>query len=132
MAAVGLLITVIVCISVSFWMAFVDKEIKGWERVLLIGMFLGFCLFLCLSFLFYVDVAMEMPGWKQANPTIVNNELAKAEWMFILAIILLAAIPFFILIFRRESVVRWMKRARLSRISEVMETVFSKSWRLLS
>jgi len=102
---VELTITVILFVSINFLIAFADKEVKDWERTLfLIGMFLGFLLFLSLSFLFYVDATIEMPGWIQAHPTIVNNEVVTAEWMLILAVILLDAIAVFILILRRESI----------------------------
>jgi peptidoglycan/LPS O-acetylase OafA/YrhL len=107
---VELTITVILFVSINFLIAFADKEVKDWEKTLfLIGMFLGFLLFLSLSFLFYVDATIEMPGWKQANPTIINNELVTAQWMLILAVILLDAIAVFILILRRESIGNWMK-----------------------
>jgi peptidoglycan/LPS O-acetylase OafA/YrhL len=100
-----LTITVILFVSINFLIAFADKEVKDWERTLfLIGMFLGFLLFLSLSFLFYFDATIEMPGWIQAHQSIVNNEVVTSEWMLILAVILLDAIAVFILILRRESI----------------------------
>ena len=49
----GLLIAVVLFVSISFWIAFADKEVKSWERnLLLVGMISGLLLFLFLGFYF--------------------------------------------------------------------------------
>ena len=73
-------------------------------------MTLGLLLFLFLGFVFAIDVSISMPGWKEANPTAVNNLSVTADLMFIIAIILFAAILGLILTrSRRESIIEWMK-----------------------
>ena len=108
---IELLIAVNSFVSISFWIAFADKEVKSWEKtLLLVGMTLGLLLFLFLGFVFAIDVSISMPGWKEENPTAVNNLSVTADLMFIIAIILFAAILGLILTrSRRESIIEWMK-----------------------
>jgi hypothetical protein len=92
-ADVDLLATVILCVSVSLWVTFADKEAKGWERLLLlVGLAGGSLLFWFLSWSFKVDLDVS-PGWTQTNPTAAKNLSVSAEYMFIIGLILaLAAI----------------------------------------
>ena len=102
---IELLVAVVAMILFSFWIAFRDEEMKGWEkRLLLIVMFFGSLLFLYLSFACFFD-------WGNSQAAInAANLLVAAGWMLIIAVILLAAIPGFILIFRHESAVSSTKK----------------------
>jgi hypothetical protein len=104
---IELLITVVLYVSFSFWIALADKEMKGWEKRLLpVGMFLGSLLFLLLSYGLYFD-------WTNYGAVQgANNLLVGGECMIIIAAILFAAIPVFILILKREAVVTWFDRWR--------------------
>jgi hypothetical protein len=98
---VELLITVILCLSVSLWAAFVDKEAKRWEGVLvLVGLILGSLLF----FLSYL-VAITDLDWMtltQQTPATINNESIVIDCLVAITIILgLATIAVFGLILRR-------------------------------
>lgn len=108
---IGLLIAVVLFVSISFWIAFADREVKSWERnLLLVGMISGLLLFLFLGFIFALDLSMSMPGWRDANPTAVNNLSITTDLMLIIAAILFAGILGFILTRSRvRSIVDWMK-----------------------
>ncbi|MGD0978597.1 MAG: hypothetical protein ABR962_05580 [Candidatus Bathyarchaeia archaeon] len=98
---VELLITVILCLSVSLWAAFVDKEAKRGEGVLvLVGLILG-------SLLFFVSylVAITDLDWMtltQQTPATINSESIVIDCLVAITIILgLATIAVFGLILRR-------------------------------
>jgi len=87
-----LLATVILCVSVSLWVTFADKEAKDWERLLLLTGLIGgslFSWFLGWTF----TVALGSPGWRDTNPDAAQNLTVSAWYMFIIGLILaLAAI----------------------------------------
>jgi fatty acid desaturase len=98
---VALLITVILCLSVSFWAVFVDKEAERWEGVLvLVGLILG-----SLLFWFSYLVSKDNLDWMnriQATAATINNESIVIDCLSAITVILgLAAIAAFGLILRR-------------------------------
>lgn len=98
---VALLITVILCLSVSLWAAFVDKEAKRWEGVLvLVGLILGSLLFF-FSYLVSIINLNWMTLTEQTAATI-NNESIVIDCLVAITMILgLSAIAAFGLILRR-------------------------------
>ena len=101
---VALLITVILCLSVSLWAAFVDKEAKRWEGVLvLVGLILGSLLFL-LSY-FGASFDLDWMTMTQQTPATINNESIVEDCLLAITIILgLAAVAVFILVLRCEPI----------------------------
>ncbi|MGA2769131.1 MAG: hypothetical protein ABSF24_12570 [Candidatus Bathyarchaeia archaeon] len=98
-----LLITVILCLSVSLWAAFVDKEANRWEGVLVfVGLFFGSLLFLYsyVSESFSLDWMMMT----QQTPASINSVSIVVDCLLAITIILaLAAIAVFILVLRRRA-----------------------------
>jgi hypothetical protein len=88
---VGLLITVILCVSISFWLTFAGNEAQGWKRGawLFVGLICGAAWFLLLTLLAGLGAAGSS-GWLDANgytATIYNMSMA-VWFMFGIAIIL--------------------------------------------
>lgn len=101
-----LLLTVILCLSVSLWAAFVDKEAKRWEGVLvLVGLILGSLLFF---FSYFVSTTnLNWMNLTQQIPATINNESIVIDCQVAITIILgLAAIAVFGLILRRAGFYR--------------------------
>jgi len=98
---VELLITVILCLSLSLWAAFVDKEAKRWEGVLvLVGLILGSLLFFFSYWRAFSD--LHWMTLTQQTAATINNESIVIDCLVGITIILgLAAIAVFGLILRR-------------------------------
>jgi hypothetical protein len=98
---VALLITVILCLSVSLWAAFVDKEAQPLEGgLVLVGLILG-----SLLFWFSLLVSKDNLDWMiriQQTAATINNESIVIDCLVAITIILgLAAVAVFGLILRR-------------------------------
>jgi hypothetical protein len=88
---IGLLITVILCVSISFWLTFKGKEAHGWKKGawLFVGLICGSAVFLFLSFLvFLAEAGLDGPYWSQAYPTTFYNMSMAWHFLFAIAIIL--------------------------------------------
>lgn len=105
---VGLLITIILCASISFWMMFTDKEANNSKKALLVvGLICGSVVFGFLSFAVFVDGASLGPYWLQAYPAAFNNISMAWHFLFAIAVILgLAAILAVILILDKSEIER--------------------------
>lgn len=107
-ASVELLIIAVLYVSISLWIAFADKEVKSWERsLLLVGMICGLLLFLYLGLISWALSVFYFPD--AAPPALLNNLSATSDFMFIIAAVLFATILGFTLIPRRKSIIEWMK-----------------------
>ena len=97
---VGLLITVILSVSIGFWLTFTGKERQGWKKGawLFIGLICGSAAFLFLDFLFgFGEAGLEL--WLQVNgytATIANINMA--AW-FLFAITIILGIAAFLALF---------------------------------
>lgn len=93
---VGLLITVVLCVSISFWMTFADKKAKNWKKALLVvGLIYGSVVFFFLG----VRETFGLMGVKQGYPAAFNNLSVAGFFLVVIAAILgLAAILTVILI----------------------------------
>ena len=89
-ADVRLLITVVLCVSIGFWMSFADKEAKNWKRALLVvGLIFGSMVFL-FSTIFETFGLMVDQVW---YPAVYDNLIMAGDFLFAIAVILgLAAI----------------------------------------
>jgi len=98
---VQLLIAVILCLSVSLWAVFGDKEAGRWEGVLvLVGLIFGSLLF---WFSYIVSTSdLEWMNLTQQTSATINNESIVIDCLSAITVILgLAAIAVFGLILRR-------------------------------
>jgi hypothetical protein len=102
---VELLVTVILCLSVVLWSAFMDKEAKRWEGVLvLVGLILGSLLFFLSCFRAYSDLIWMNLTYQTAAT--INNESIVVDCLLAITIILgLAAIAVF-------GIILWRARER--------------------
>jgi hypothetical protein len=92
---VGLLITVVLCVSISLWATFADKEAKNWigKALFVFGLICSSVLFWFLSWL-----PVGLIGPYQGYPAAFDNVSTAGHFMLLLALILgLAAILAFIL-----------------------------------
>lgn len=92
---VGLLVTVVLCVSISFWVTFAGKA-KHWKRgaLLFVGLICASGMFFLLSFL-----GVGLMGFEVSYPAAYDNIYLAGRFMLVIAIILgLAAILAFILI----------------------------------
>ena len=108
---VGLLITVILCVSISFWVTFAGKEAKNWKEGawLFVGLICGSAIFFFLAA--SETFALVGPPEGQESATF-NNLVLAGDFLGIIAVILgLAAILAFILIL--DSILVAEARARL-------------------
>jgi len=108
-ADVGLLITVILCVSFSFWFTFTGKEEENWEKgVLVVGLFFASVVFGFSG----VGETFGLMGVEMSYPAAFNNLSIAGDFLLIIAAILgLAAIIAFILLLVSLDVAR--ARARL-------------------
>jgi hypothetical protein len=86
---VGLLVTVVLCVSISFWVTFAG-EAKDWKRgaLLFAGLICASGMFFLLSFL-----GMGLVGFEISYPAAYNNIYLAGRFMLVIAIILgLAAV----------------------------------------
>jgi hypothetical protein len=112
---VGLLITVILCVSISFWVTFTGKEAKGWKKGawLFVGLLCGAATFLFLGLLVgFAEAGLDGPYWLQAYPTTFHNMFIAAWFLFAIAIMLGIA-AFLALILIVDSLEAGEARARL-------------------
>jgi uncharacterized membrane protein len=93
---VGLLVTVVLCVSIGFWMSFADKEAKNWKRALLVvGLIFGSVVFLFLG----VGETFGLMGVELSYPATFNNLSMAGDFLLAIAAILgLGAVLAFILI----------------------------------
>ena len=93
--AAGVLITVVLCVSVSLWVILIDKKAKQWEKTLLI---LGIILASFVFFLFGVWTSISSQWWQNnaGNSTVAKNLSVVADYLFATAVILACA---FVLVF---------------------------------
>ncbi len=109
-ASLGLLVIAMLYVSISAWIRFGDKEVKDWERFLLLsGMVVGLVLALFLSFVAWGQSAFVFPNIREMYPMLFNNLSETTDYMLVIAAILFAAIVSFTLIPRRKSIIEWMK-----------------------
>lgn len=111
----GLLITVILCVFISFWVTFAGQEAKGWKKGawLFVGLICGSVMFGFLSLLvFFAEAGLDGPYWSQAYPaTFYDMSMA---WHFLFAIaIILAVAAFLALILILDSLEAAEARAHL-------------------
>jgi heme/copper-type cytochrome/quinol oxidase subunit 3 len=107
-----LLITVILCVSLSLWVTLTERKVKEWQRILFLA---GLACAGMFSFYYYlavgVDLASSSPGWQQANPTAVQNLNVTTWCLFIMTVILASsAILVFILILWPANKVESLRR----------------------
>lgn len=115
---VELLITVILCVSVSLWVTLTDKKAKEWQRILLFAGLVFAAMFFFMNAL-GVGVGLESssPGWRQANPTAVENLNVTWNYLFAITVILaLAAIPVFIVILWPSNKIENLRSCRLGNL----------------
>ena len=94
---VGLLITVVLCISIGFWISFADREAKNWKEGawLIVGLIFGSAVF----FLLGVGETIGLMGVELSYPATFNNLSIAGDFLGAIAAILgLAAVLAFILI----------------------------------
>ena len=68
---IGLLVTVIICVSFGSWLAFEGETLH--QILLLVSLLLGSGLLFLLSLFFGVALAMSSPAWMEHNPSAVSN-----------------------------------------------------------
>jgi hypothetical protein len=101
----GLLITVILCVSISFWVTFADKEAKNWKRgaPLIVG-------FICASVVCWflgVGETFGLMGVEMAHPATFNNLSIAGDFLYAIAAILgLSAVLAVILILDQAEIER--------------------------
>ena len=108
-ADVGLLITVILCVSFSFWFTFTGKEGENWEKgVLVVGL-----IFASVVFGFSgIGETFGLMGTETSYPAAFNNLSIAGDFLLTIAVILgLAAVLALILLLVSLDVAR--ARARL-------------------
>jgi len=94
---VGLLITVILCVSISFWTTFAEKEPKDWstKALLIVGLICGSV----TSWVSGIGETFGRMGTEISYPAIYNNLSIAGDFLGTIAAILgLAAVLAFILI----------------------------------
>ena len=112
---IGLLITVILCVSISFWLTFTCKEAKGWKNgaLLFVGLICGSVMFGFLSLLVFFGGASQ-EQWLQYNGYLATFNNISMAWNFLFAIaIILAVAAFLALILILDSLEVAKARARL-------------------
>jgi len=83
---IGLLVTVIVCVSLGSWIALTD-ETKH-LTLLFVSLLLGSGLAFLLTYIFVVDLTASSPGWKDLHPSAVYNFSITIDCLFALTMIL--------------------------------------------
>jgi hypothetical protein len=83
---VGLLVTVIICLSLGSWVALTGETTH--KTLLLISLFLSSGLFLLLSFVFGLELGISSPAWREYHPLAVSNLSVTTDCLFALAFIL--------------------------------------------
>lgn len=89
--AEGVLITVVLCVSVSLWVILIDKKAKRWEKTLLVvGTIVASFVFL----LFSSWASMDSQWWQNnaGNSTVAKNLSVVADCLFVIAVILACAV----------------------------------------
>jgi hypothetical protein len=82
---VGLLLTVVLCVFIGFWMSFADKEAKNWKRAwLVVGLIFGSMVFLFSTFV----VTFNLMAVKLWYPAIYDNLMMTGDFLFATAVIL--------------------------------------------
>jgi len=94
---VGLLITVILCVSISFWLTFAGKEAKDWKKgaLLFVGLICGSVMFGFLSLLVFFDGASQ-EQWLQYYGYLATIDNISAAWNFLFAIAIILAVAAFL------------------------------------
>jgi hypothetical protein len=83
---VGLLVTVIICVSLGSWAALRDETTH--KTLLLVSLLLGSGLFLLLSFVFGLELGISSPAWREYHPSAVYNLSVTTNCLFALTSIL--------------------------------------------
>jgi len=93
--AEGVLITVVLCVSVSLWVILIDKKAKRWEKTLLV---VGIIVASFAFFLFGFWTSIDSQWWQNnaGNSTVAKNLSIAADYLFVIAVILAGA---FVLVF---------------------------------
>jgi membrane protease YdiL (CAAX protease family) len=109
-ACLGLLVIAVLYVSISGWIRFGDKEVRDWERFLLLsGMVFGLVLALFESLFAWSQSAFLLHNIQEMYPTLFDNLSETIDYMLVIAAILFLGIVCFTLIPRRKSIVEWMK-----------------------
>jgi len=82
----GFLATVIICFSLGSRMALKGETIH--KILLLVSLLLGSVSIFLLSFFFTLMLGMSSPGWREYNPSAVNDMSVTTVGLFVLASIL--------------------------------------------
>jgi hypothetical protein len=112
-ADIGLLITVILCVSFSFWLTFIGKEGETWEKaVLVVGLVFASVGFWVLG----VGETFGLMGVEMSYPAAFNNLSIAGDFLLATAAILgLAAVLAFILLLASLDVGKARARLQESR-----------------
>lgn len=109
-ASLGLLVITILYSSISAWIRFGDKEVKEWEKLLLLLCMVGGLLMaLYLAFAAWAAIWPEPYFVTRDYPTLVNNLHSTTDYMLMIAAILFASILGFTMVPRRKSIIEWIK-----------------------
>jgi hypothetical protein len=112
---VALLITVVLCVLIGFWVSFVDKKVENWKGVfLVVGLIFGSMVFLFST----IAESVGLPVDQLYYPDLYDNLIMAGDFLFAIAVILgLSAIAAVILIldryFTEVDLKAEMKRHRL-------------------
>ena len=95
----ALLITVVLCVFIGFWMSFVDEKVEKWKGVFLVfGLIFGLMVFLLST----IGESLAVPATQQYFPALYDNLVMAGAFLFSIAVILgLSAIVAVILILDR-------------------------------
>jgi uncharacterized membrane protein len=96
----ALLITVVLCVFIGFWVSFVDEKVEKWKGVCLVfGLIFGSMVFLLSAASAMIEAG---PATQQYYPALYDNLIMEGDFVFAIAVILgLSAIVAVILILDR-------------------------------